>query len=229
MAEKETIIEALDLHRTYAVETAPIEVLKGVSLRVRRGETVSITGASGAGKTTLLHLLGALDRPTRGRVIFAGEDLYALPEPRRCRIRAQRIGFVFQAYHLLPELNVLENVMLPALSLTGSWRKLGAAEKRARELLDRVGLGHRLRHRPSELSGGEQQRVALARALMNSPDVIMADEPTGNLDSVSGERVLECLFELGLESERTLILVTHNEKIAQRCRQQLRLVDGMLE
>lgn len=224
----ENIIEATDVYRTYAVETAPVEVLKGVSLHVRRGETLSIMGASGAGKSTLLHILGALDHPTRGRVFFDGQDLYGLSENQRCAIRAARIGFVFQAYHLLPELNVIENVVLPALSRRGATWNLAMLEKRGAEWLERVGLAHRLRHRPAELSGGEQQRVALARALMNEPDVIMADEPTGNLDSVTGEQVLKALLDLAATGGRTLILVTHNEAIARRCSRQLKLVDGKL-
>jgi predicted ABC-type transport system involved in lysophospholipase L1 biosynthesis ATPase subunit len=228
MVAAPNIIEAEDVHRTYAVETAPVEVLKGVSLQVRRGETVSIMGASGAGKSTLLHILGALDHPTRGRVLFDGEDLYGLSEKQRCAVRSMRMGFVFQAYHLLPELNVLENVVLPARSQRGANWNLPKLERRAADLLDRVGLGHRRRHRPNELSGGEQQRVALARALMNEPDVIMADEPTGNLDSVTGEQVLNCLFDLAAAAGRTVILATHNQEIARRCSRQLRLVDGKL-
>lgn len=224
----ENIIEAVDIHRTYAIETAPVEVLKGVSLQVPRGAIVSIMGASGAGKSTLLHILGALDHPTRGRVFFDGQDVYGLSENERCAIRSARIGFVFQAYHLLPELNVIENVVLPARSRRGASWNLARLERHGAELLERVGLGHRLKHRPAELSGGEQQRVALARALMNKPEVIMADEPTGNLDSATGEQVLKCLFDLAAEGGRTVILVTHNEAIARRCRRQLRLVDGKL-
>ena len=224
----ENIIEAVDIHRTYAIETAPVEVLKGVSLQVRRGETVSIMGASGAGKSTLLHILGALDHPTRGRVLFDGRDLYALSESECCAIRSERIGFVFQAYHLLPELNVLENVILPARGRRGATWNFPRLERRGAELLERVGLGHRLRHRPTELSGGEQQRVALARALMNEPDLILADEPTGNLDSTTGEQVLQYLFDLMADARRTVILATHNESVARRCRRQLHLVDGKL-
>lgn len=222
------IIEGIDLHRTYAIETAPVEVLKGVSLQIRRGETTAITGASGAGKSTLLHILGALDRPTRGSVFFDGVDVYSMSESDRSSLRSKRIGFVFQAYHLLPELNVLENVVLPARREWGVWRRWHQVEQRAQDLLAQVGLAHRLKHRPSELSGGEQQRVAIARALINSPDVIMADEPTGNLDSATGEQVLSCLFELVRDRGVTLVLVTHNEALADRCQRRFRLVDGRL-
>lgn len=226
--ESEFIIEARDVHRTYAMETSPVEVLKGVSLKVRRGETISVTGASGAGKSTLLHVLGGLDHPTAGQVFFEGRDLYALAESRRCEIRALNVGFVFQSYHLLPELDVLENVLLPAMSRLGAWRRLPDIRGRAVQLLERVGLGHRAQHRPAELSGGEQQRAAIARALMNEPEVILADEPTGNLDSVTGDQVLHYLFDLTKERGHTLVLVTHNESVAASCARRLVLRDGTL-
>jgi len=222
------IIEAKNVHRTYSIETSPVEVLKGVSLQIRRGEIVAIMGASGAGKSTLLHILGGLDHPTSGSVMFDGRDLYRIPERGREDIRALRIGFVFQAYHLLPELDVLDNVLLPSMSRFKRWRQEAENRKRAMDLLDRVGLADRARHRPTELSGGEQQRVALARALMNEPEVILADEPTGNLDSVTGEQVLHYLFDLTGERGHTVVLVTHNEAVAELCARRLQLVDGCL-
>ncbi|OQA24476.1 MAG: Lipoprotein-releasing system ATP-binding protein LolD [Verrucomicrobia bacterium ADurb.Bin345] len=222
------IIEADGVHRTYSIETSPVEVLKGVTLRIRRGELVAIMGASGAGKSTLLHILGGLDHPTAGRVRFDGRDLYGMPESGRADIRALRIGFVFQAYHLLPELDVLDNVVLPSMSRFGLWRQGASNRRRALELLDRVGLAGRARHRPAELSGGEQQRVALARALMNGPEVLLADEPTGNLDTATGEQVLHYLFDLTKERGHTVVLVTHNDAVAARCARRLQLVDGCL-
>jgi ABC-type lipoprotein export system ATPase subunit len=222
------IIEAKNVHRTYSIETSPVEVLKGVSLQIRRGEIVAIMGASGAGKSTLLHILGGLDHPTSGSVMFDGRDLYRIPERGREDIRALRIGFVFQAYHLLPELDVLDNVLLPSMSRFKRWRQEAENRRRALDLLDRVGLADRARHRPTELSGGEQQRVALARALMNEPEVILADEPTGNLDSVTGEQVLHYLFDLTGERGHTVVLVTHNEAVAELCARRLQLVDGCL-
>ena len=222
------IIAADGVHRTYSIETSPVEVLKGVTLRIRRGELVAIMGASGAGKSTLLHILGGLDHPTAGRVRFDGRDLYGMPESGRADIRALRIGFVFQAYHLLPELDVLDNVVLPSMSRFGLWRQGASNRRRALELLDRVGLAGRARHRPAELSGGEQQRVALARALMNGPEVLLADEPTGNLDTATGEQVLHYLFDLTKERGHTVVLVTHNDAVAARCARRLQLVDGCL-
>lgn len=216
------------LHKAYRVGATTIPVLRGVSLDVRAGESVAVTGASGAGKSTLLHLLGGLDRPDRGSVRLEGQDLFALSEGARAEIRATRIGFVFQSYYLLPELDVLENVMLPAMSRFGAARAAPRLRRRAAELLERVGLAARAPHRPAELSGGEQQRAALARALMNDPDLILADEPTGNLDSETGSHVLAHLFDLTRERGRTLVLVTHNEDVAARCDRRLRLKDGCL-
>ncbi len=220
---------AENVEKTYAIERIVLPVLKGVSLTVHAGDMVSIMGASGAGKSTLLHTLGGLDQPTAGRVWFKGEDLYRLSGARRTEIRATRIGFVFQAYHLLPELDVLENVMLPALSRLGAWNGQPSLRRRAMELLSKVGLAERAQHRPMELSGGEQQRVALARALMNDPEILLADEPTGNLDSRTGELVLHYLFELTREKGHTLVLVTHNEAVGAMCGRRLVLQDGRME
>lgn len=221
-------LDAAGLCKRYALERVTIDVLKGVSLQVRHGESVAITGASGAGKSTLLHTLGGLDRPTGGSVHLDGIDLYAQPPAVRTEIRATRIGFVFQAYHLLPELDVLDNVLLPALSRSGALGRMAALQARARDLLNRVGLSARERHRPVELSGGEQQRVALARALMNNPSLVLADEPTGNLDSATGQQVLDYLFALTRERGHTLILVTHNDAVAGLCHRQVHLRDGRL-
>ena len=221
-----SLLEAADLRRSFAMETRTLEVLRGVSLAIAAGESLAITGASGAGKSTLLHILGGLDRPTAGRVLYRGRDLYALGDRDRSAIRAQKIGFVFQAYHLLPELTVLENVLLPGLSAHGACLRGPALRARAAELLARVGLADRAAHRPNELSGGEQQRAALARALMNGPELLLADEPTGNLDSKTGEDVLGYLFTLAAEHGLTLVLVTHNEAVAARCGRRLALRDG---
>ena len=204
-------------------------MLRGVSLAVEAGETVAITGKSGAGKSTLLHILGGLDRPTSGRVLFGGRDMYAAGERERSALRASQIGFVFQAYHLLPELTVRENVLLPALGLRGAFLHGGKLRSRAMELLGMVGLSERAGHRPNELSGGEQQRVALARALMNEPKLLLADEPTGNLDSQTGEEVLRLLFGLVAERGLTLLMVTHNDDVAARCSRTSVLRDGVVE
>ncbi len=226
--ETSPLVEVRQASKQYQLERIKVDVLREVTLSVRKGERVSIMGASGAGKSTLLHLLGGLDRPTTGQVLFEGRDLYEMSAARRTEMRATRVGFVFQAYHLLPELDMVDNVMLPALSRPGALRRMDALRERALGLLDRVGLKARGNHRPLELSGGEQQRAALARALMNSPDLLLADEPTGNLDSATGRQVLDYLFALVQESGHTLILVTHNDAVAALCGRQLVLRDGRL-
>jgi len=223
-----SVLEICDVRKTYRMGATQLEVLKGVSLSIIAGETLAIMGPSGAGKSTLLHILGGLDRPTSGQVTLEGQDLYALSSTARNAIRADRIGFVFQGFHLLPELDIVENVMVPALIRPGGWRRRAAERRRAEELLARVGLADRRGHRPTELSGGEQQRVALARALMNGPDLVLADEPTGNLDTHTGFQVLDCLFELTSDQQHTLIMVTHNEQVAARCRRTIRMVDGVI-
>jgi ABC-type lipoprotein export system ATPase subunit len=202
-----------------------LEVLRDVELTVRRGEFLALRGASGAGKSTLLHLLGGLDLPNAGEIIFDGADLRALPARALARLRNRRVGFVFQAYHLLPELSALENVALPARMAR---LPAGDAAAKGRDLLQRVGLGERLEHRPYELSGGEQQRVAIARALINQPDLILADEPTGNLDSHTGEEIIRLLCELREERRATLIMATHDAKIAARAPRVVELVDGTI-
>ena len=220
----ETVLEAEDIRRTYTIGRTTLEVLKGVSLEIGMGETVSIMGESGSGKSTLLHVLGGLDTPKSGTVRFQGRDVYGMSPARRSRFRAENVGFVFQAFHLLPELDILENVALPAMAVRAS----EDPKARAAQLLEEVGLGERVGHRPQELSGGEQQRVALARALMNEPDLVLCDEPTGNLDSKTGDRVLHYLFQLVAERGHTLVLVTHSRDVAARCSRQLLLKDGLL-
>lgn len=219
------ILAVEEVHKAYHIGRRKVEVLHGVSLKVQRGETLSIMGASGSGKSTLLHILGGLDRPDSGDVLFNGNSLVSMKPARRAAFRAGRCGFIFQSYHLLPELDVLQNVMLPAMAM----RTKKDARARAVHLLDQVGLSGRMDHRPQELSGGEQQRAAMARALMNEPDLILADEPTGNLDSHTGENLLHKLFDLAQSEQRTLILVTHNQDVAGRCQRELLLKDGQLE
>ena len=222
-----SLIEALEVRRSFVMGARTLDVLRGVSLAVAEGESLAITGMSGAGKSTFLHVLGGLDRPTSGRVLYRGRDLYAAGDRERSAIRAKKIGFAFQAYHLLPELTVLENVLLPGLSAAGAFLRGAKLRAQAAELLARVGLSDRALHRPNELSGGEQQRVALARALMNGPELLLADEPTGNLDSKTGEDVLRYLFDLAAERSLTLVIVTHNEAVAARCRRHVVLRDGL--
>lgn len=219
------ILRADEVHKTYHIGKRTVEVLHGVSLSISRGESISIMGASGAGKSTLMHILGGLDRPDTGDVFFEETSLGRMNSARRAAFRARRCGFIFQSYHLLPELDVRQNVLLPAMA-AGNRRD---AKSRAEHLLDQVGLSGRMDHRPAELSGGEQQRVAIARALMNDPELILADEPTGNLDSHTGENILNNLFDLAQSVQRTLIVVTHNEGVACRCRRELILKDGKLE
>ena len=220
-----TILRAEEIHKTYHIGKRAVEVLHGVSLVIKRGETISIMGASGAGKSTLMHILGGLDRPDAGDVFFEETSLGKMNPAQRAAFRAKRCGFMFQSYHLLPELDVRQNVMLPAMAV----RNERDVKVRAEHLLEQVGLAGRIDHRPMELSGGEQQRVAIARALMNDPDLILADEPTGNLDSHTGENILNNLFDLAQSANRTLIMVTHNEQVAGRCQRELILKDGKLE
>lgn len=227
-AGMEAIVRAEAVTKTYLMGKRPLTVLNGVSVAVSRGETVAIIGPSGAGKSTLLHALGGLDQPTQGEVWFNGQSFYRLTPTERTLVRARQIGFVFQSYHLLPELDVLENVMLPTLAVSSGARRQGAVRVRAEALLQTVGLAERLHHTPLELSGGEQQRVALARAMINAPELLLADEPTGNLDSVTGQHILKCLFELTRERRHTLILVTHDNDIAARCDRIIHMKDGRI-
>ena len=215
-------LSAIDLEQSFQIGRARIDVLKGISLEVRSGEIVFLCGASGAGKTTLLYTLAGLERPRSGRVSFEGADIYALSSDRLAGLRNRRMGFVFQAYFLLPELTALENVTLPSM-MGGKPRQAEAAN-----LLERVGLKDRLHHLPSELSGGEQQRVAIARSLINDPSIIYADEPTGNLDSHTGESIIELLLQVARHDRRTLIVVTHDQHLAIRGDRLLRIEDGRL-
>jgi lipoprotein-releasing system ATP-binding protein len=211
------------LRKSYVMGNRTLEVLGGIDLTVQRGEFLALRGASGAGKSTLLHLLGGLDLPTAGEIRFDGADLRGLSPRALAQLRNQRVGFIFQAYHLLPELSALENVALPARMARLAPAQAGS---RAVDLLQRVGLGQRLEHRPSELSGGEQQRVAIARALVNAPDLILADEPTGNLDSHTCAEIIELLHALRAEREATVIMATHDARIAAAAPRVLELVDG---
>ena len=226
------MIEARGLTRTFTSGGRPLEVLKGVELEIASGEFVAVAGPSGSGKTTLLGLLAGLDRPTAGRVIVDGQDLDALTEDERARLRVNRIGFVFQTFHLLPTLTALENVLVP-LELAG--RRAGGplhspreARARASALLDRVGLGDRAHHYPVQLSGGERQRVALARAFANRPRILFADEPTGNLDRETGARVAQLIEQLNRDAGTTLVLVTHDAELARRADRILRLERGRI-
>ena len=223
------LIKADGLRKAYVMRTKTIHVLNGVSLRVDEGETLAVVGVSGAGKSTLLHILGGLDRPDEGSVLVEESDLYGMSARRRSNVRREKIGFVFQSYHLLPEMDVLENVMLPAMARGRRGGSAAAMRSRAVELLEAVGLADRAGHTPLELSGGEQQRVALARALMNEPDVVLADEPTGNLDDHTGSKVLALLFALTQSRGHALMVVTHNERIAAKCDRMLRLDEGIVE
>jgi ABC-type lipoprotein export system ATPase subunit len=217
------LLSAKDVWKSYRMGRRVVEVLRGASLTVGDGEFVALRGASGSGKSTLLHLLGGLDKPDRGEIEFGGEALKGLSASRLAAFRNRKVGFVFQAYHLLPELDALENVCLPARLAR---RPAAEALERARELLVRVGLEKRLDHRPAELSGGEQQRVAIARALVNRPQLVLADEPTGNLDSRSGAEIMDLLNALQEERGMSLILVTHDPGVAARAPRVLELVDG---
>jgi ABC-type lipoprotein export system ATPase subunit len=221
----DALVEARAVRKTYRIGRRTLDVLRGVNLTVRRGEFLALQGASGAGKSTLLHVLGGLDRATAGQVYLAGRELSSLPSSELAQWRNRTVGFVFQAYHLFPELDALENVCLPARLA----RVPGAeARQRGRQLLERVGLGARLDHRPYELSGGEQQRVAIARALVNAPNLVLADEPTGNLDSQAGAEIIELLCALRVERQTTLIVATHDEQVAARAPKVVRLVDGVM-
>ena len=227
----DVILQAKNLHKSYYLGKQRLDVLKGVSMAVERGRFVAIVGASGSGKSTLLHLLGLLDSADSGEVSIDGIGASTLRADERNYIRCRYVGFVFQFYHLLPELNVLENVMLPAMtgcSVVKWWSYRRDVRKRAAEILDRIGLKERLNHRPMELSGGERQRVAIARALINSPEVLLADEPTGNLDSKTGKQIMELLKQLNQEGQ-TIVMVTHEQTLAQAADKILYLSDGRLK
>lgn len=220
------LVSVQNLSKSYFLEgSQEVSVLKNLSLDVFCGEILAIVGSSGAGKSTLLHLLGAIDRPTSGKVYYRGEDAFAKDEAMLARFRNEEMGFIFQFHHLLPEFSALENVMMPLLINQVDKKQ---ASQRANQLLDEVGLSQRVKHKPGELSGGEQQRVAVARALANNPSLILADEPTGNLDSHTSAKVFNLLKDLSKEKKTTLIVVTHNDSLARQTNRTLHLVDGQL-
>ncbi|QDU60568.1 P-loop containing nucleoside triphosphate hydrolase [Planctomycetes bacterium Pan216] len=228
--EAEVILETKGICRSYFRGTE-VPVLRGVDLEVRRGEMVAIVGASGCGKSTLLHVMGTLDVPDAGEVWWRGKKIDHRKRRACDRFRNESVGYVFQFYHLLPELNALENVMLPALireSIFTYWTRRRGIRKRAEELMERVGLGHRMDHRPAHLSGGELQRAAIARSLLGDPELLLADEPTGNLDAETGEGIIQLLCELSRDENLSIVLVTHDAELAKRTDRVLRLVQGAL-
>ncbi|NKE71594.1 MAG: ABC transporter ATP-binding protein [Candidatus Manganitrophus sp.] len=220
------MIEVIDLYKSFPIAGKELVILKGVTIGIQKGELLAIVGASGVGKSTLLHLLGALDRPTSGKVFFEGIDLFSRSDRELAEFRNRKIGYVFQFHHLLPEFTALENVMMPGLIQRMERQKIETA---AREMLEAVGLGHRLTHRPGQLSGGEQQRVAIARALVLQPQLILADEPTGNLDTHTSDEVFSLLKKLNRERGTTFVLVTHNEKLSLQADRLIKMVDGKIE
>jgi lipoprotein-releasing system ATP-binding protein len=219
------LIELRQVYKSFDHNAVSIEVLRGIDLVLQQGESVAVTGASGAGKSTLLNIMGTLEPPSQGVVRFEGQDLLDMEESDLCRLRNRDMGFVFQFHHLLPEFDAFENTQMPALIARMSRRE---AENRAEDILTRVGLKKRLTHRVGELSGGEQQRVAIARALVMSPKLLLADEPTGNLDMTTGDGIVDLLVNLNRSEDLTMVIVTHNQKLAQRMSRQIELVDGRI-
>ena len=226
------MLQAQGLHKTYKKNRLSVPVLKGVDFSAEQGKITAIIGQSGSGKSTLLHLLATLDRPDQGEVHFDGHRIDHLSRRSRDQFRNQRLGMIFQFYHLLPELSTLENVLAPIMigrSMVSYLMNRRTIQKHAKELIERVGLGHRLHHKPSELSGGEMQRTAIARALVTNPDILLADEPTGNLDQETGTGILDILQELNREQGLTIVMVTHDESIARKCDSVVRLLKGRVE
>jgi lipoprotein-releasing system ATP-binding protein len=219
----DTLLQAIGVSKSFRTEAGELQVLHGIDVSVDAGEMVGIVGASGAGKSTLLQILGALDRPTAGKVLFKGRDVASMDERSLARFRNTSVGFVFQFHHLLPEFNSLENACLP-LMIAGA--RYGSAEKNAVSLLDELGLSGRLTHRPGELSGGEQQRVAVARALVRNPAIVLADEPTGNLDTATGNDLFDLFVDLNRRKGITFVIVTHNKNLADRCHRVIEMADG---
>jgi lipoprotein-releasing system ATP-binding protein len=219
------MINVTELHKSFSMGSYDLPVLKGINLEIQRGEMIAIVGASGAGKSTLLHIIGTLDKPTRGTVTFDGQDLFQLTEIQQAEFRNRRIGFVFQFHHLLPEFTALENAGMPALVQR---RDAASVEADAKALLTEVGLGQRLHHKPGELSGGEQQRVAMARALMQKPDLVLADEPTGNLDTHSGDALFGLMRDLNKSRGTTFVIVTHNDKLSSQTDRIVYMQDGLV-
>ncbi len=220
-----SFIEIKGLRKTYGKGGGEVSVLKGIELEIREGDSIAVTGASGAGKSTLLSLMGALDRPTGGDILYGGSSLFGLDDKRLAAFRNSKVGFVFQFHHLLPEFTALENVMLPGL-IAGEERT--ALRERAEGLLAEAGLSARLGHKPGELSGGEQQRVAVMRALLRRPEIILADEPTGNLDRKTGEDLFDLLLRLNTTDGITIVMVTHNDLLASKMKRSITLVDGLI-
>lgn len=225
-SDKDLILDLNDVHKTYHAGKTPVPVLTGVNMKVNRNEWVAVIGASGSGKTTLLNLLGTLEKQDQGSITCSGKSYGEMNEREKASFRTEKLGFVFQSYHMFPELSIYENVRLPAMMKgTGAKSKI-----KARELLEKVGLGHRMDHKPTELSGGEQQRAAIARALINSPDLILADEPTGNLDSHTGEQILEIFKELHNSNLRkTIVMITHDMNVAEYADRKIILEDGRIK
>ena len=220
---------AKDLHKIYRRGHKEVRAVNGIDLEIKAGSSVLIVGPSGAGKSTLLHMLGALDKPTSGKIMLDDADLYRLPDKERAIVRNSKIGFVFQFYHLLSEFTALENVMMPALMNFGTMHNnVRGVRKRAADILESVGLEHRIDHLPSRLSGGESQRVAIARAIMNEPQLLLCDEPTGNLDSNTSESIYEILFGLKAKNGMTIVIVSHDEKLVSKVDSTVRLKDGKL-
>ena len=225
------MLKAQHISKVYTMGRSSLTVLHNVSLTVEDGEMLSVEGPSGAGKSTLLHVMGILDTPTEGRVFYDDTDLVALSGRQKAYWRNRLFGFVFQFYHLLPDFTALENIVLPALAALRAGEWLGGRKRvieRGCELMEMVGLGERIRHKPSQLSGGERQRVAIAQALINSPKVLLCDEPTGNLDSSTGQSILDLLCRIRDETGCTLVMVTHDPKIAARAERKVRMVDGRI-
>lgn len=229
---QQSLIETKDVKKSFTTDAGDLQVLKGINLSIKEAEMVGIVGASGVGKSTLLHILGALDRPTSGSVFYSNMDIFSLDRNSLASFRNKTIGFVFQFHHLLPEFTALENVLMPGLIGIGLMVQgsrgltYSEIEERAERLLNEMGLSERKKHRPGELSGGEQQRVAVARALMLDPKVVLADEPTGNLDAQTGEELFNILIKLNKEKGITFVIVTHNEALSNRCHRVLRMIDG---
>jgi len=223
LREDDIVLEGIDIHKSFQTGAETLHVLKGVDIGIRRGEIVSVVGASGVGKSTLLHILGALDRPTKGKVRLDSTDVFALSDKKLAHFRNKTIGFVFQFHHLLPEFSALENVMMPQL-IAGEEKSL--IKEKAEHILSEVGLADRAHHKPGELSGGEQQRVAVARALINEPQIVIADEPSGNLDRATGEELHDLISALNQEKGQTFIIATLNQLLAQRAHRIITLVEG---
>jgi lipoprotein-releasing system ATP-binding protein len=222
------MLEARNIHKAYQDSKRKVSVLKGVDLKIERGKFISIVGPSGAGKSTLLHILGGLDNPTGGHVFFENKDLYSLPDPDLCKFRNRKVGFVFQFYHLLSEFTVLENVLMPLLIGSETSLDRQQLDQEAHSLLKHVGLRERMEHFPGELSGGEQQRVALVRALIHKPAMLLCDEPTGNLDSKTGNEIVALIQKIHRENQMAVVLVTHNMELAGLAEKTYHLKDGLL-